>query len=308
MRPYVNEIWRIIPAFSAENFRPAAGAQTAHCIGGEDAIYFFQMGKGGSRMELKKIWMSPDTGRGSRFARRTVDGVLGIALLMLLLIGGGVWLSFRFGLPRELFAAGLCFGVTALAAALAVLLGRRSMQDATVFFLTADDRLYALDARGAVRFGRGAVGFAAGAAEVQELLRGISDGRSLPSSADELLKVERLRENRSHYVIKCRVRRRGGRVFTRAYFLVKGYEDEDELLRQLELRRRWDAELEFAESRTPLRLLICVLVFAGFAALCVFSHPAVARLPEGIYFPCLAAAFAALFGAVYFGILLRRGE
>ena len=256
-------------------------------------------------MELKKIWMSPDTGRGSRFARRTVGGVLGIALLMLLLIVGGVWLSFRFGLARELFAAALCFGVTALAAALAVLLGRRSLQDATVFFLTADDRLYALDARGAVRFGRGAVGFAAGAAEVQELLRG---RRSLPSSADELLKVERLRENRSHYVIKCRVRRRGGRVFTRAYFLVKGYEDEDELLRQLELRRRWDAELEFAESRTPLRLLICVLVFAGFAALCVFSHPAVARLPEGIYFPCLAAAFAALFGAVYFGILMRRGE
>lgn len=194
-------------------------------------------------MELKKIWMSPDTGRGSRFARRTVGGVLGIALLMLLLIGGGIWLSFRFGLPRELFAAVLCFGVTALAAALAVLLGRRSLQDATVFFLTADDRLYALDARGAVRFGHGAVGFAAGAAEVQELLRGIADRRSLPSSADELLKVERLRENRSHYVIKCRVRRRGGRVFTRAYFLVKGYEDEDELLRQLELRRRWDAEL-----------------------------------------------------------------
>ena len=185
---------------------------------------------------------------------------------------------------------------------------RRSLQDATVFFLTADDRLYALDARGAVRFGRGVVGFAAGAAEVQELLRGIADRRSLPSSADELLKVERLRENRSHYVIKCRVRRRGGRVFTRTYFLVKGYEDEDELLRQLGLRRRWDAELEFAESRTPLRLLICVLVFAGFAALCVLSHPAVARLPEGIYFPCLAAAFAALFGAVYFGILLRRGE
>ena len=104
------------------------------------------------------------------------------------------------------------------------------------------------------------------------------------------------------------MRRRGGRFFTRTYFLVKGYEDEDELLRQLELRRRWDAELEFAESRTPLRLLICVLVFAGFAALCVLSHPAVARLPEGIYFPCLAAAFAALFGAVYFGILLRRGE
>lgn len=108
-------------------------------------------------MELKKIWMSPDTGRGSRFARRTVGGVLGIALLMLLLIGGGVWLSFRFGLPRELFAVVLCFGVTALAAALAVLLGRRSMQDATVFFLTADDRLYALDARGAVRFGHGVV-------------------------------------------------------------------------------------------------------------------------------------------------------
>ena len=51
-------------------------------------------------MELKKIWMSPDTGRGSRFARRTVGGVLGIALLMLLLIGGGVVSGALVGLKK----------------------------------------------------------------------------------------------------------------------------------------------------------------------------------------------------------------
>ncbi|MFR5780354.1 MAG: hypothetical protein ACLUEK_00130 [Oscillospiraceae bacterium] len=57
----------------------------------------------------------------------------------------------------------------------------------------------------------------------------------------------------------------------------------------------------------PLRLLICVLVFAGFAALCVLSHPAVARLPEAsTSLPCRRVCGA--LGAVYFGILLRRGE
>ncbi|MFR5780353.1 MAG: hypothetical protein ACLUEK_00125 [Oscillospiraceae bacterium] len=87
----------------------------------------------------------------------------------------------------------LCFGVTALAAALAVLLGRRSLQDATVF--SSRRMTGSMLSTPEARYASGAgCGLAAGAAEVQELLRGIADRRSLPSSADELLKVERLRK------------------------------------------------------------------------------------------------------------------
>ena len=53
---------------------------------------------------------------------------------------------------------------------------------------------------------------------------------------------------------------------------------------------------------------LSILAFCGFAALCALSHPAVGRLPGGIYFPCLGAAFLTAFFLTYFIIRHRRGE
>ena len=55
-------------------------------------------------------------------------------------------------------------------------------------------------------------------------------------------------------------------------------------------------------------ILISALVCVSFGALCVLSHPAVAQLPQGLYFPCLGAAFAALCVLVYLVVRQRRGE
>ena len=259
-------------------------------------------------MEIKQIWMSEDTQRKSRYGLRTLTGILGIMVLALALILGGTMLGFSAGWPAQIFATALCVGVTALVVLLAAGLGRRSMGDATVFLLTEEDRLFVLDARRLADYGGNAVAYAAGLLKTQQFLRTLARSPYLPAGADEILRVEGIKENRSHYALACQVLRPNQKAARRTYFLVKGMEDQELLLRQLERREgRADAP-EITEDRKPFYLLISILACFGFGVLCVLSHPAVAQLPQSIYFPCLSAAFAALCGAVWFGIRRHRGE
>ena len=259
-------------------------------------------------MVVKRIWMSTDTRRKSRYGLRTLGGILGIAVLALVLVAGGTVLGLFMGWPMELVSLALCGAVTALTTVLAVNLGRRSLGDATIFFLTEDDRLFLLDARHLADYGGSAISHAAGILKTQQSLRKLARSSELEAGADQILRVVGIREHRAHYAMICQVRRSNQRVVRRACFLVKGMEDQELLLRQLE-RREGCAELpEEEEDRKPFYLLCCILVCLGFSALCVLSHPAMSRLPQYIYFPCLAAAFAALCCAVWFGVRLHRGE
>ena len=226
---------------------------------------------------------------------------------MLLACGGAVWLTAS-GAPVELLSLGLCLGISALTVFLALRLGRRSVQDATAFFWMEGDRLFAVDARRLVHHGRNVLDHAAAMGEVQQFLRKIAKDPYLPAGADEILKVERLREEPSHYVLVCRVRHPDRQVIRRTYFLGKGMEDQELLLHQLERREHVENAWEPAEDRTPFFILLSALVCVSFGALCVLSHPAVAQLPQGLYFPCLGAAFAALCVLVYLVVRQRRGE
>ena len=139
-------------------------------------------------------------------------------------------------------------------------------------------------------------------------LRQIADDGRLPAAAGEILRVERIRENRTHRAVVCRVRRPGGAVVRRTCFLFDGIPDADLLLRELERRESWENSLEPPQDKDLLRLLLSALACAGFAAVCALSHPAVGRLPSGVYFPCLGAAFAAFCAAVTFAVRRHRGE
>lgn len=122
-------------------------------------------------MELKKVWMSPDTKKKSKYGYRAVGGILGIVLLMVLLLCGGTLLSLSLGINKKAFSLILLTAVSALGIGLAVLLGRRSIRDATIFFLTENDRLWVMDARGLSNHGNGFLGFAVGTMETQAFLR-----------------------------------------------------------------------------------------------------------------------------------------
>ena len=55
-------------------------------------------------MELKKVWMSPETGKKSQYGYRAVGGILGIVFLMTVLLFTGTFLSLSFGLPQQSFS------------------------------------------------------------------------------------------------------------------------------------------------------------------------------------------------------------
>ena len=122
-------------------------------------------------MKIKKIWISSDSGKHTL---HILGGIPGIALLMTVLIIGGIFLSFFFDWPRKIFSVILCLAVTALGVFLALRLGQRTVRDVTVFFLTENGRLYAIDARRLSRYGHSITSYFAGTLQTQQLLRHFS--------------------------------------------------------------------------------------------------------------------------------------
>lgn len=259
-------------------------------------------------MELKKVWMSPETEKKSRYGYRAVGGVLGIVLLMTVLLLAGTMLSLSMGVPQKWFSSILIVVVTVIGIVLAAQMGRRGMQDAMIFFLTENDRLWIMDARGLSNHGNGFWGFAVGSMETQAFLRKQGKQPFLPKGADEIVKVWKIKENRTHYAIRCQARHPNKRVTRRTYFLVKGIQHEEILLKELERRKTWENTLEPVENRNPLYIILSGIIFTGCVILCVLSHPAFSKLPGEIYFPCLGASFVMLFPLLYYIIRQRRGE
>ena len=82
----------------------------------------------------------------------------------------------------------------------------------------------------------GALGIAAGSMQIQAILRAQGRKPFVPNGADEILKVWNIKENRSHYAIRCQSGHPDRPVMWRTYFLVKGIPDEEMLLQELERR------------------------------------------------------------------------
>lgn len=259
-------------------------------------------------MELKQVWMSQDTRKQSRYSLRTLGGILGIVILALALVLGGTALGFMLGWPMRLVSVGLWLGVTVLLVALALRLGQNTVRDATLYFLTRDDRLFVADARQLAGMGHSALAWAKGTVRVQQRLREMARSPVLPAAAEEILRVEQIRENRTGYAVTCQLRRFDQTVTRRTCFVIRGLEDQETLLHLLELREGWSGSPELRENHTLHGLLLSVLAAGVAGVLSVLSHPAVGQLPVGIYYPCLAAAFGAVCGAVWFGVRQHRGE
>ena len=259
-------------------------------------------------MTVKKIWMTGSTSRKSRYAWRTMGGIFGIAALMLLLVAGGVLLMFQAGLPREAFSLILCLGVTVLGTWLGLRLGKRTAQDGTVFVLTAEGKLYGLQAADLAGSGRNVLAYAEGTLRTQALLRKLEEKPFLPAAADEIRRVETIREHRTEYVVRCRVRRPGGHSALRTFFVAGEVEEADQLLQELERRQSWENDLEPKENLNPLGILLSAAALAILVVLCVLSHPAQAQLPQVIYFPCLAGAVGTFGVMAYFILRQHRGE
>ena len=118
--------------------------------------------------------------------------------------------------------------------------------------------------------------------------------------------MERVRERGGVCEIRCAVRRLNGRPVRRVLFFPASVENREALLRELE--RRASAEgPELAAPKGGALLVVSAALLFVFLLLCVLSHPAVGALPQAVYFPCLAAAFASVV-ALAAGVAARRGS
>lgn len=191
-------------------------------------------------MPLKKIWISKGPGEKNRYALSTLGGILGILALLMVLIVGGTFLTLYLSLPKEASLSALCIGAVILGVVLALGLGRRSLKESLVFFLTRDDRLYMLDSRTLASYRRGVLGFTSMALDTQKVLDRLAASPTLPPQALEILTVKKIREYPDFSRVSCLIRRPTGETGQWEFCLPSGYPDEDLLRFQLERRQGFD--------------------------------------------------------------------
>lgn len=259
-------------------------------------------------MKLKKVWMSPETKKKSHFFLGTTGAILGIALLSVLLILSGSILIEMLGLSKKVFSLFLCIGVTMLGVCLALKTGQRSLQNTMVFFLTEEDRLFALDVRRIVCCRNDFFSYQKANSKIQKYLRNLSQKPFLPRNAHEIVKVNFIKENRTSYVLNCQIKYQESFTEEQTYFLIKGYEEEDFLLYQLERRKTWENVLEPPVKKTSFYLLFSGLCMGTCGGVCVLSHPMIEKFPQEIYFPFLGLTYLFFSVFLYFIIRYRRGK
>lgn len=259
-------------------------------------------------MKPKKVWIAKAARRQSRYAWKVLGGTLGITAVVIGLTAGGTLLTIYCGWPMEITLLFLCLGTTVLGVWLALKLRRQAFRESVVFFLTEEDRLFQLQTSMTSWHGGGPLGYAAGALGTQRTLNELARYPTVPDTASEILQVNTIKKNRDGYAVRCVMRLPGGPVAERTCVLVHGLPEEDLLLRELERRQDWHGDLEPMGPRHGTAVAVSAAALAVLGGLCGASHPAVGRLPQSLYFPCLAAAFAALVGLVYFAVRRYRGE
>lgn len=196
-----------------------------------------------------RIWTSADPEEKKYYALRMVGGLTGILLLALLLIFAGVFAGFRMGWKMEEVSLVLCVGITALCVCLAFRLGQQSLRARLIFCLDDEDRLFVVEAGKYIQAGSGLAGYISLAHRTQKELekltapnglleREMSRTESLTGQEPQIVSVERIRERERSYRVICHLKYPNQKEGKWTYSIVKGYEDEEGLMWELERRRR----------------------------------------------------------------------
>lgn len=266
-----------------------------------------------------KIWVSENLKKKNYYAAQILLPALGGPMLAIFLIAGSIFITDYVDLPREILSCAVCICATALLVWAAAGANRRSLSSVLIFCQDQKGDIYISDIRKYVAFRRGILGFVTTTFEIQRIMNNmispagvlekyLSQERSLRGLEPRILSVEKIKENRKSYSMICHVELPGNRLSRQTYVFSKGYCKEKELLHALELLTTGSAHTEVRENRNPVYIILSTAVLIVFIILCVCSHPATALLPTGIYFPCLGAAFIAVFFLVCFAIRQHRGE
>ena len=255
-----------------------------------------------------KIWCAAEEEKRRYRPFWMLAGGFGLLLLCMLIAAGSAILAL-YSPYGAWVSLGGCVLAVAVGVALASRLGSWSAEGNTLFWLDDEDRLFALDTRDGAPDGRG---FYALLAQEKAAARRMRKARQqLEAGQDpggvELLAVLRVTLRRRGRTVRCSVRYSNGGTGEQSFFLPDRMDGAEELLNILDRKRRGEGP-EVRTSRWPAVTAVSGFALAVFILLCVFSHPAVGRLPDGIYFPSLGGGFIAFCVLVYALLKHRRGE
>ena len=260
-----------------------------------------------------KIWTSPKTSAPkSHYAWRSFGSILGKLLFALFLLAGSVFLALRPNAPKEVILTLSCVIITGLILWLAIGAGRRRQLDSTIFWLDSRDQLFVLDVRQTVPYNKGILGYFTMNRDIQKNIetvkRQLQEGFSPWDESAQILQVEKIQEYSRYYILVCKAELGTGARCRLTYLLGKGWPNEQELLFILERKRFQENAFEPKANRTPFRIFLSALAFLCLGAVCVLSHPAVGKLSQEIYFPCLGLSLIPLYSLIYFLVKHHRGE
>lgn len=263
-----------------------------------------------------KVWMSENTKQNNYYAIRLLGAIVGCVILGLALTFGSIWFTLYMGWSIQIVGLGVCYAVPALIVLLIMRISKALHRDTLIFCQDDNDSLFVINAEMYARGGRGLAGITRKAVETQQVLekfkqnrileKHMSQEKSLHGLEIQIVSVEKLKATWDGHVAACNVRYPNGNCGKQTYIINKGYEREDELLSVFERKRYNGGSPEVKENKNPVGIMISLLALLACVVLCALSHPAVGRLPQVIYFPCLGLAHVPLCLLVHFIIKQNR--
>lgn len=264
-----------------------------------------------------RIWMSEKSKQNNHYAARVVLPVVGGVLFALAIIMAVTFAALHMGWSVQIVSSIMCIFITVMLILLALNVSRISNRDALIFCKDDRDNLYAVDLRQFVKYQRGLGGYIGMAADIGWIQKKMKEDHTLEEDMEDgsiikyaptIVSVENMKVKTDGYAVVCRVHHPKGNIGKITYMIQHGYDQDDELIAALELRKHRNASVEMKRNPYPVRILISALAFIVIAVLCVLSHPACGILPQDIYFPCLGITTIPLIAMVTFIIKQSRGE
>ncbi len=264
-----------------------------------------------------KIWMSEKIKYKNHYALKQILSIIGCVLLAVLLIIGGTVTSLKIGWSIRIASVMICIVGTLLLVIMCIRIGRVGSRDAVIFLQNEARELFVIDVRKNVRIRKGLLGFFLMLNDTQKVLEQIKNEQLLGNNMSpkirftdmgiRILSVENMKELSSKFFVVCNVNYPNGRTAKHTYLVDDAYENKDELLLNLEHMQVFK-ETDMLDNKNGIKIFMSILVLIGLSAVCYYSHPEVAALPQAVYFPALGAVGIAIYFVLYFIIKNRRGE
>lgn len=195
-----------------------------------------------------RIWMEERAEEKDHFAAGVTLSIIGLTAAAIAVPCGIAVLTLILDGPVKEISMAACLGAVALVIFLARKIGSKVHQYCTVFCQDDEGRFFAVDVRKYVGCGRGVIGFIQMLSQMQKVKKSMKENHilerymrqepSLIGVETQILSVDRMKMTGGGYRVRCRVEYPNKKRGKRTYLLVRGYENEAELVAAFERRMK----------------------------------------------------------------------